>query len=313
MKTFASIALLCIVTATALGQDDYGFSFSKAGSAGFQSLKIGIGAREVAMGEAATSTTNRATSVFWNAGGLAFVEQNQVYFSHNNWINGSRHDAVVVAAPVGDYVVALSAVQFAIAEFEETTVQFPQGTGRMVDAGDLVFGLAVARRFTDRLTIGLQLKYLNEKLDNDSFGNVLFDVGTIYFTGFHHMRLAFALQHFGPDKKILRQSFRTPLLFRLSAGDDLVLTEVHRLTTAVDLVHPTDNAEWVNFGGEYEFMKMFALRAGYRVGVDEGNLTLGAGVAPPLVGGIGVSLDYAYAKFGAILGTTHRITVGVTF
>jgi hypothetical protein len=84
------------------------------------------------------------------------------------------------------------------------------GTGRMVSAGDLLIGVAAARRFTDKLTIGLQLKYVRESLDNDVVSNVLFDVGSIYYTGFHNLRLGFALQHFGPDMKVLTRNSGHP-------------------------------------------------------------------------------------------------------
>lgn len=313
MKTCTVGLLLLLFAAAAPAQYDYGFTFTKAGSSGYQSLKIGVGAREVAMGEAASAVSTSAASVFWNPGALAFVERPEVLFSHNAWINGSRQEAAVVAMPVGSYVVAVSALQFAIEEFEETTVQAPYGTGRMVSAGDIVFGLAVSRRFTDKLTIGIQGKYFRESLDDFSFGNVMLDIGTVYHTGFHNLRLAFALQHFGPDKKLLKTDFRTPLLFRLGVGEDFLKTQEHRFTVAVDLVHPTDNSEWVNMGAEYEFLKMFAARAGYRLLSDEGNLSLGAGVTTPEIGSFAIGVDYAYASFGEVLGATHRISLTVGF
>jgi hypothetical protein len=78
-------------------------------------------------------------------------------------------------------------------------------------------------------------------------------------------------------------------------------------------VHPTDNTEWVNAGIEYEFMKLFAIRGGYRLLADEGRLTLGAGVRSPKFGSLDAAVDYAYAKFGDVLGATHRITLTIGF
>ena len=313
MRKLIVCLLLLGAAHRSMGQFDYGFSFSKAGTAGLQFLKVAVTARDAALAEATTSLTNDPSAVFVNPGGLAFVERPQAVLSHNEWLAGSRQDAAVVALPVGSFVVALSANRFAIQEFEETTVFQPAGTGRSVRAGDIAIGAAVARRFTDRLTIGLQLKYVQESLDNDAFGNMLMDVGAIYSTGFRNLRLAFALQHFGPDMKILEQRFRTPLLFRVSAADDLLLVDEHRLTTAVDLIHPTDDKEWVNWGLEYEFMKVLSLRAGYRFNVDRGKLAFGAGVRPPGLGPIEVALDYAYVRFDPVFGATHRITLGIAF
>jgi hypothetical protein len=313
MKTVAIFLLMVFVAGLAYAQYDYGFQFSKAGTAGLQFLKIAVGARDAALSEASTSLTNDVTSVFVNPGGLAFVERPEAFASRVQWLAGSRLDAAAIGMPLGSFVVAAHVAHFGIEEFEETTVQQPEGTGRSVSAGDVIVGLAAARRFTDRLTIGLQLKYVRENLDNESFSNILFDVGAVYYTGFHNMRLAFALQHFGPDMIVADVKFRTPLLFRVSAGEDFLLLDDHRLTAAVDLVHPTDNVEWVNMGIEYEFLKVLSLRAGYRLGVERGKLSFGAGVAPPELGPVGIRFDYAYSRFDAVFGATHRITLGMRF
>lgn len=313
MKKAAIFLIMIAVAGRASAQYDYGFQFSKAGTAGLQFLKIAASARDAALGEASTSLTNDVTSVFVNPGGLAFVQQPQVFASRTEWLAGSRLDAVSIGMPLGSFVVAANVLRFGIEEFEETTVQQPEGTGRSVNAGDVLVGIAAARRFTDRLTIGLQLKYIRETLDDQSFGNILFDVGAVYYTGFHNLRLAFALQHFGPDMIVADVKFRTPLLFRVSAGEDFLLLDDHRLTAAVDLVHPTDNLEQVNWGIEYAFLNVLSLRAGYRLGPERGKLSFGAGVAPPEIGPVGVRLDYAYSRFDNVFGATHRITVGISF
>ncbi|MEM1041677.1 MAG: PorV/PorQ family protein [Bacteroidota bacterium] len=309
---YSLLSILLLLSALPVqAQIDQGFEFEKSGSAGFQFLKIALGARESALGEAAAAMTNDANAVFWNVGALPLIGERQVAFTHNEWIVDSSLDALVVAAPVGPYAVGLSLVRFGIEPFEETTVLEPDGTGRMVEAGDVMIGLAGARRFTDRLTIGVQAKYVIEMLDNDRFQNVLFDVGALYYTGFRQLRLAFTLQHFGPDTEGLEQSFRTPLLFRVAAADDLVRFDQVRVSGAVELVHPTDNEEWVNGGVEAVLLDVLALRAGYRVSVDEGAWSVGAGVVPPRVEGVGVRADYAYVGFGDLLGATHRFTVSL--
>jgi hypothetical protein len=306
------ILCLCIgVAASTLAQLDYGFDFSKAGTSGFQFLKIGVGARESALGDAAASLTNDANAVFWNVGALPLVETREVIFTHNEWLAGSSHDAVVVALPFRHFTVAVNAVRLAIEEFEETTVLEPDGTGRMVRAGDVLVGLAIGRRFTDRLTIGGQIKFVQETLDTENFSNFLFDIGALYYTGFRQLRLGFSLQHFGPDMKIIRQSFRMPLLFRLSAADEILENDSFRLSAGIDLVHPTDNVEWVNMGVELELYKSLALRGGYRLNVDEGNLSLGVGVNTPQIGGVFARFDYAYVKYGDIFGATHRFSVSL--
>ncbi len=305
----AALVLAPLAAAPAAAQGDLGFDFVKAGSGGFQFLKIATGAREAALGGAAAALTDDANAVFWNVGALGRIDGQQAALTHNEWLVGSAVDAVVIAAPVGPYAVGLSVTSFAIESFEETTVLEPDGTGRMVEAGDVMVGLAAARRFTDRLSIGVQAKYVRERLDDDAFSNILFDVGALYDTGFRDLRLAFTVQHFGPDVQGLQQDFRTPLLFRVAVADDLVRTDAVRLTAAVELVHPTDNNEWVNTGVEAVVWDALALRAGYQRNVDEGAWSFGGGVAAPRVQGVALHADYAYVPFGDLLGPTHRFTV----
>ena len=103
-----------------------------------------------------------------------------------------------------------------------------------------------------------------------------------------------------------------PLLFRVSVADDLIDSDQFKVVGTAELVHPTDNNEWVNVGVETTIVDLLAVRAGYRINVDEGALSFGAGLRPSL-GGMRLVADYAYSSMGAVFGATHRISVGFSF
>ncbi len=315
MKKINIIAITFVLMLTPLTENiaqlDYGFDFSKAGTAGLQFLKIGVGARETGMGEAVTSLVNDANAVFWNASGIAYIENYEAAVSHKNWLAGSRHNSAVFAFPLGQFVFAVSTASLTIREFEETTALLPEGTGRMVGAGDYLFGLAAARRFTDRLAIGVQAKYVHEKLDDYAIDNFLFDVGAIYATGFRDLTLGFSLQHFGPDMRLVDQDFRTPLLFRIGASDKIKISEDLIFTGAAELVHPTDNKEWVNLGFEAQILKYIALRSGHRINVDNGKWSLGLGLTPPVLAGIAMRVDYAFVVSETVFDDVHRFSIKI--
>ena len=92
----------------------------------------------------------------------------------------------------------------------------------------MAIGLVVAKQISNHFKIGGQIKYVQETLDDQSFSNILFDIGALYNTGWRNLRLGFSIQHFGPDMKIIDKTFRTPLLFRLSATDDLIRASKHK-------------------------------------------------------------------------------------
>lgn len=304
-----SILLILMTSGAAFAQYDYGFKFSKAGSAGFQFLKIGTGAREAGMGEAMTAVTDDVSAIYWNPSGLAKVDRLQVGVHHNEWLVGSTHSSVAIALPVRRMVIGVSLLSFGIDSFEETTVTEPDGTGRMVKAGDVMAGLTISRRFTERLVIGGQVKYVHETLDTYSHGNVLMDVGAQYDTGFRNLRLGFSLQHFGPDMKVAEQTFRTPLLFRLGAADEIIDRDQLKLTASAELVHPTDNVEWVNTGLELTLVNAVTLRGGYRFNADQMNASAGVGLLTPDTAFGRLKIDYAWAPTGTIFANVHRFSL----
>ena len=304
---------LFIMATAVRAQWDYGFKFSKAGSAGLQFLKIGIGARESAMGEAGLAVTEGVNAIFWNPAGIGYIEGREATFSYNRWLLGIDLSAAAVGVRIGNLgVVGFSAIYMGVPPFEETTVLAQEGTGRMVSAGDLAIGLCIAKRFTDKLVMGGQIRWVREELDQDSFSNILLDIGAIYDTGFHYMRISVCAQHFGPDIRMLRDKFRMPLMFKVGLSDDVIHGNMNRLTVAVDLVHPTDNTERMNFGLEYAFYDRIFLRGGYRANSDLGEWSFGAGLRQSLLGVDG-SIDYAYGDFGEIMGGVNRFTVSFGF
>ncbi len=315
MKIKFLITILSCLTifSAAEAQWDYGFDFSKAGSAGLQFLKIGVGAKECALGEASLAVSKGVNSIFWNPAGIAYVDKRAATFSYSGWLLDIEHSAFAAAMSVGKFgVIGVSGIYMGVPEFEETTVLQQSGTGRMVSANDMAVGLAFARRFTDKLSMGAQVRYVKEQLDQDSFSNVLLDIGAIYETGFRHLQIAVAAQHFGPDIKMLRDKFRMPLLFKLGLADDIVHTENNRLTLIVDLIHPTDNTERMSFGLEYGFFDWVFLRTGYRLNSDLGEWSFGGGLHQSIIG-VNGSVDYSYTDFGDIMGAVNRFSVSFEF
>ncbi len=311
LKILSTLTLF--IASAVQAQWDYGFDFSKAGSAGLQYLKIGAGARESGMGEAAICLSRGANSIFWNPSGIAYVNGGEASFSYNRWLLNIDHSAMAVAMNIKNLaVVGVSFLYMGVPEFEETTVQMQDGTGRMVSANDMAIGLGVARRFTNKLAMGVHVQYVREKLDQDSFSNILLDIGASYFTGFRNFVIAVSAQHFGPDIKMLRDRFRMPLIFKVGLADHLIHGEHQRLTVAMDLLHPTDNTERMNFGLEYGLYETLFIRGGYRLNSDLGAWAFGAGLCTSFSGLRG-SVDYSYNDFGAIMGSVNRISFQFSF
>lgn len=290
----------------------------RAGTAMAQFLKIGVGARAVGMGEAFVAVANDASALYWNPAGLAQTPRSELIFSHVNWPVEVRHEFVGYVHRFGANALGVSLTALQTDDLEETTEFQPLGTGNYVPFGDIAAGVSFARQMTDRFSFGVTLKYMDETLAELHARNVFVDFGTYYRTGFGNSRFAVAVTNFGtniePSGTVTFrdgtstdrfQDFSPPTIFRVGFATEVIDNDAHKMTTALQLNHPNDNAENVSAGVEYWWNKTLALRSGYRLNADEQSFTFGAGVAIPLAR-FHLNLDFAYSDFGR-LGNATRL------
>ena len=83
------------------------------------------------------------------------------------------------------------------------------------------------------------------------------------------------------------------------------------VTGSVQLNHPNDNVENVNFGLEYWWREIFALRGGFASARTEEDFSAGFGLRVPLMG-MGVGVDYSFSNFGR-LGYVNRFALNILF
>jgi hypothetical protein len=110
--------------------------------------------------------------------------------------------------------------------------------------------------------------------------------------------------------------FDMPLLFRVGISVDMLKgAGDSNLILAVDALHPNDDYECLNIGGEYIFKQMFFIRTGYQSLFgknNEGGLCAGLGIKSPLMGRTEIMIDYAYMDFG-VLNYVQQFTLGIRF
>ena len=318
--------------------------FAKVGTSGAQFLRIGIGARAVAMSEAYVAVANDASAIFWNPAGLVLVEKNDVLLSHTEWVADIGFQAAGFAKTLeGIGTVGLSFAYLGSGDMNVTTVAQPQGTGETFNYSDLMLGVSYARWLTDKFAIGGNVKYVREDfgVDNPITGEGIatgvwgVDIGTLYFTGYKYLRMGMSIQNFGPELSppgtvedyfdydpdageyvtedpTRYRKYHMPLIFRVGLAMDLLDTEEHFLTACVEADHPNDNIERLNMGAEYWLMNLIAFRAGYMARHDSQTVSFGAGFKFDISDLGDVRIDYAYSDLGILEGV-HRFSMGVGF
>lgn len=315
---------------------------TKVGTTALNFLNIDVGARAVAMGGAYVAVAEDASSIYWNPSGIARVDQFQAVFNNTQWIADINFNYMAVVAPLaGMGTIGVNATFLTMDDMERTTIDNPEGTGETFSAGNYAFGLSFARNLTDRFSIGINLKYVNEKIRYTSAGGFAFDVGTLFTTQFNGLQIGMSISNYGSkvrmsgtdllvqkdidarvagnnpniNANLKTDEFNLPLMFRVGVSMDILKGMGNsNLILAVDAMHPNDDVESLNVGAEYIFNKMFALRGGYAsifAEDAEAGLSFGGGINYEM-GNTVLMIDYAYKDFG-ILNEVHMFSLGLGF
>lgn len=303
--------------------------FSKTGTAAAQFLKIGVGARAMALGGAYGSLADDADALYWNPAGLVLINKPALYGSHTSWFADITHQFGGVVLPLGaSGVIGLSVIVLNMDEMEITTIEQPRGTGEFFDASDFAIGLSYARWITDRFSIGLSAKYINQRIYNESAVGLAFDIGTRLRTGFHGLIIGMNISNVGgkmqlegrdllrgydsnpnssnnpyTDSNLNTELWSLPTNFKMSVCMDIVGGENsliesngNLLILSVDGNHPTDGPEKAAVGVEYQWHRQAALRFGYKINHDDEEFAFGGGLKINWAGR-DFSFDYAYLPF----------------
>ncbi len=307
------------------------------GTTGAQFLQLPVGARAEAMGCAIVAFADDASAIFWNPSGIAKVKNVQAHFSYMNWFDLFDFNAASVVYNAGDLgTFGASMILFTTGKMEITTEEEPNGTGRYFDAGDIALGFSYARFLTDKFNVGLTVKYINQRIWNETASGIAFDIGTQYRLDFHNLTIAMCMTNFGSDMKfdgpdldfihrkdnnypisrlipsrLNTEEYPLPLYFQVGVGFDVFELNFVKMKSAIDVSHPNDNRERAHFGTEFSFFDRFFVRAGYKYNYDDQDFAFGAGANVPL-GSTAVYFDYAYSVYD-ILPSVHRISVNLSF
>ncbi|GBR77521.1 hypothetical protein RDn1_180 [Candidatus Termititenax dinenymphae] len=271
-------------------------------------LKIGLGAKAVALGENFTAGTDDTSSIYWNTAGLSSVKNTRVDFMQLNWLAGISAKTIFGALPLSERdTLGASVLMLDTPQDKETTFA-PDGSSTWYETGDKfksaisVFNLGYSRAISNSFHAGLGIKLINEDLAGDKTDGAALDAGIIY-EGLllPELTLGVSLQNLG--LKQLRPDEEFPTQFSLGFNYTTVLFR-NILNILTDVKIPNDNEPRFGVGAEYWLGQYFAARFGFNT---FSQFSIGLGVAFS-----SLAADYAYVPMGE-LGITHRISLGYTF
>lgn len=316
---------LTILSVTCLAKE-----FAPVGTAVAQFLEVGVGARAAGMGEAYTVMGRDAGAVFWNPAALADAPRQSLFSAYSTWPAEITFAGAAYALRIGRVgTLAISGVYLMTGDMEITTIEQADGTGEFFNLTNYALGLTYSRYLTDRVSVGVTTKLVHEDYYGYGYSTWALDLGTLYRTDFHGLRLGMSILHFAPEIRFSGEyidysdplsvdankpkkfdTYSLPMNFRFGVAMNLIDSRYHQLVGAADMIHPNNNLEQYNFGLEYSLNKMFFIRSGYKLNSDEDGFTFGGGLRLGIGANVGLNVDYAYADMG-VLKAAHRLSLSL--
>lgn len=314
------------------------YSQTVIGKYGGEFLSIGVGGRASAMGSANVAIVNDVTSGYWNPAGLAKIEFPQVSLMHEEHFgNLVNYNYGAVAIPYDkDMSFGLSVIRLSVDGIPDTRNALYDANGDGVldihsdrldyskitefNNTDWAFYLTFAKRHSENFYWGANVKLISRSIAEYSAFGIGFDIGA-YYKPFEDLHLG-AVVHDLTTTLVAWNTGRNELItptvklgaaYSISALSGTILPSLdfdirfeNRKTASIVNVGPVSIDPHV--GVEYQFKKIFAVRAGYN---EVKQFTVGAGIFLPKL-----QIDYSFARFSQSeterLPDTHRISIMLT-
>jgi len=322
----AAASLLWVATPARAGDMLRLFGEENAGTSSAQFLRIPVGGRAVALGQAYSALSTDGAAIFWNPAGMMRSPGRSNYFaSRVAWTADIDVDYAAYHRRGQNFAQGLMFGALRSGDILRTDELHQEGTGQYFDANQFFVGASVARAMTDRFSIGATLKYFQENLDQYQTKAFLADLGILYYVGVGDMRVGFTVRNFGgdirpagsppaaPDGYVPApefQSFPAPTVGAFGAAKTWDLSPKLSLLTTADFNHPSDYSESFRMGGELAVRRQLFLRAGYETNRPEGGLAAGFGLQVERHQLL-IRVDYAYSDMGSF-GVIHHISVDLS-
>jgi hypothetical protein len=320
----SALAVMLIVATTSLFAGD----IDRRGTAAATQLLIPVGGKNFAMSGANTASTKGIDALYWNPAGLGLVTGGEAMFSTMNYFGDEiTINYLAGAYNVGFGVVGVSFKAFDFGDIPLTTNDDPLGlSGATFSPTFAILGFSFAKKFTDAISFGLNLKYITEEVPSASAEALAFDFGLQYRNLGNIKNLDFgvvannigqdmtfegsAFLHEGslegsiiPDYfyAIPIQTFELPTSYSLGLAYTYNIDNDNQVKVAGTFVSENLDADRMLLGAEYGLMSIFYARLGYQM--QPGNTNSDQDVFG-LTAGIGV--DYSFSGVKASLNYVYR-------
>lgn len=302
MKKSNSIKIIVLLISLSI----LGYSQS-GGSNGLSFLKIGSGARNIALGDNGAVFANDVSAIFYNPAQLKSGNP-EIIFTHNAWIQDAATELVGVKFSLFDLPIGIGINSTSIKGIEVRTKPGPVET---TFSTHYFFGsLSTAFSLLENLSTGISVKYLYEDIFYDNAEGIGFDFGMYYKTPVENLFVSAVVKNVGSMNQLQKEATKLPAEIRVGPIYQYELPQYDVTLQAGGEFQKflAQNDAHINFGTEILYNKMFALRFGYQTNY----------ISKDISGGLGIywnqfSFDYAMTPFTYGLGQGQTISIKYSF
>lgn len=296
---FLKLILLTFIATQIYAQND------GAGNTGLAFLKLGVGARSIAMGEAFSSVTDDATAFIYNPARLNSGMKGNVSLMHNESVQDMKTDFIAAKFPISKkFSLGVGLFTTSITGIEIRNI--PGAPVDKFDSRNLSAGISLGYKINRNLSFGVTGKYLFEKIYVDEASGLAFDIGTNYAKG--NYSLAVVVSNLGSVDELKNQSSKLPTSVRIG-GSYRISRDKFNFILGLDGFKVFDGGSFhINAGGEAGYKDFVFLRLGYQTEYENKGLTTGIGFKYK-----SISIDYAFVPYKSEFGSSNTFSLGLNF
>lgn len=320
MTIITAVAMMFILTLPVSAKDIN----KRAGTTAFSFLKLGVGAKAVAMGGAFTAVADDPTALYYNPSGTIHLENRQLLAGYHNYVLDIQSGFIAYTQPLAEkYSIGLFIDYLNFGDFTQTD---PDGVAiGEFSGGDFLIGANFATMIIPELAAGINIKYMHEAITgvieqgqekNRGSDALAADIGFLYkfrdsltTAGLMIYNLGGVVSGYSPDSK-------DKLPAGVRAGLSHSLRELP-LIFAIDGIIPNDNDFYANVGAEFYKFQPLYLRLGYSLFGENYKTGSDSDGWGGISAGFGLDIkDYhfSYAFMPYLdLGSSHRVTISGVF
>ncbi len=293
------------LAAAALVLASFAMTPSAEAATGLSYLKVGAGARAIALGNAVVSNVADPTANYWNPGALAFAPGTEIELMHNESFQTVRYEFAGLSHRKGRHGFGAA---FHGVWTDDLTGLDVQGnsTGSFGYAGIAIAG-NYALALNETMGLGIGVEYLREQIDRYEATGLAASIGFQAREVLPRTDVGFAALHLGSSMKYETEEFDIPTTFQGGVTHRVPVASMDgefRLSAEVRAVRDEDTQ--IVFGSEYRYQDFTSLQVGYQTNHDTQDVAFGIGLGRGRVRG-----QYAFSPFGQNLGDQHRFSVRV--